>query len=209
MITSKIYFFGGSHMKKIRSLFLKGLFAILPLIITIYILFWFVTALDSFIGRVIVPITGISFPGMGLLFSIALILLTGFFISNYLGARLAYAGERILQRLPLVSKIYGGAKQIIGAFTMRDKRMFDKVVLVEYPRKNTFVLGFITGECQGEVQEKTSARLINVFIPTTPNPTSGMLILVPDDEIIYLDMSVEEGLKMIISAGVVVPEYKG
>ena len=79
---------------------------------------------------------------------------------------------------------------------------------MEYPRKGTYALGFITGQCKGEVQDRTSAELINVFIPTTPNPTSGMLILVPNEEIIYLDMSVEEGLKLIVSAGIVVPEYK-
>ena len=195
-------------MKKIRSLFLKGLLAILPLVITLYLLFWFITTLDDFIGRVVVPIIGISFPGMGLVFSIGLIILTGFLISNYATAKLAKEIEKLFEKVPLVSKIYTGIKQIINAFTLRDKQTFNKVVLVEYPRKDTYALGFITGECQGEIQEKASAKLVNVFIPTTPNPTSGMLILVPNNEIIYLDMSVEEGLKMIVSAGVVVPEYK-
>lgn len=195
-------------MKKIRSLFLKGLLAILPLVITLYLLFWFIRTLDNFIGGVVVPITGISFPGMGIVFSIGLIILTGFLISNYATAKLAKEIEKLFEKVPLVSKIYTGIKQIISAFTLKDKKTFNKVVLVEYPRKNTYALGFVTGECQGEVQEKTSAKLVNVFIPTTPNPTSGMLILVPNNEIIYLNMSVEEGLKMIVSAGVVVPEYK-
>jgi uncharacterized membrane protein len=84
--------------------------------------------------------------------------------------------------------------------------MFSKVVLIEYPRKGIFVIGFLTGECRGEVQEKTAAKVINVFVPTTPNPTSGMLVLIPEEEIIYLDMTVEEGLKLIVSAGMVVPD---
>ncbi|MCF6464799.1 DUF502 domain-containing protein [Clostridium sp. Cult2] len=142
-------------MKKLRSLFLKGLLAMLPLAITLYVLFWFITALDKFIGSIIVAITGISFPGIGLFFGIVLILLTGFFISNYAVVKLARGVEKLFEKLPFVSKIYTGVKQIINAFTLKDKQLFDEVMLIEYPRKNTFALGFVTGECGGEVQEKS------------------------------------------------------
>lgn len=194
-------------MKELRSLFIRGLFSILPFVVTLYILFWFFTFLDGLIGKFVVLILGFSFPGIGLIFTIGLILLTGFIVSNYVGVKLLKKGEELLQRIPLISKIYSSVKQIVEAFSIKDKQIFSNVVLVEYPRKSTYAIGFVTGECRGEVQDKTAARLINVFIPTTPNPTSGMLILVPDKEIIYLDMTVEEGLKLIISAGAVVPEY--
>jgi uncharacterized membrane protein len=194
-------------MKELRSLFIRGLLSILPFVITLYILFWFFTFLDGLIGKFVIPILGFSFPGIGLIFTIGLILLTGFIVSNYVGVTLLKKGEELLQRIPLISKIYSSVKQIVEAFSVKDKQIFSNVVLVEYPRRGTYAIGFVTGECKGEAQDKTAARLINVFIPTTPNPTSGMLILVPDKEIIYLDMTVEEGLKLIISAGAVVPEY--
>ena len=116
--------------------------------------------------------------------------------------------ERLLQKIPLAPKIYFAVKQIIQAFSLQGKDIFKQAVLVEYPRKGSYAVGFITGKCQGEVQEKTIGNLVNVFVPTTPNPTSGMLIMIAEEEIIYLNMSVEEGLKLIISAGVVVPESK-
>jgi uncharacterized membrane protein len=147
-------------------------------------------------------------PGVGLIAGIFLIFIMGFLISNVIGEKLYNFIEKMVKRIPLVTKVYFGIKQIIDAFSIQGKQVFSKVVLIEYPRKGTYVVGFLTGECKGEVQTKTAARLMNVFVPTTPNPTSGMLILVPENDITYLDMTVEEGLKLIVSAGVVVPEDK-
>ena len=195
-------------MKNVKQLFINGLFAILPIVVTIYVLYLVVSFLDNILGGFVELIIGKSIPGVGLVASIGLIIFMGFIVTNYLGSKLIKLGEKLLEKIPIISNIYFGVKQIINAFSIQGKEMFNKVVLVEYPRKGTYALGFITGECKGEVQDRTSAELINVFIPTTPNPTSGMLILVPNEEIIYLDMSVEEGLKLIVSAGIVVPEYK-
>ena len=195
-------------MKNIKQLFINGLFAILPIVVTIYVLYLVISFLDNILGGFVELIIGKSIPGVGLVASIGLIIFMGFIVTNYLGSKLVKLGEKLLEKIPIISNIYFGVKQIINAFSIQGKEMFNKVVLVEYPRKGTYALGFITGECKGEVQDRTSAELINVFIPTTPNPTSGMLILVPNEEIIYLDMSVEEGLKLIVSAGIVVPEYK-
>ena len=195
-------------MKNVKQLFINGLFAILPIVVTIYVLYLVVSFLDNILGGFVELIIGKSIPGVGLVASIGLIIFMGFIVTNYLGSKLVKLGEKLLEKIPIISNIYFGVKQIINAFSIQGKEMFNKVVLVEYPRKGTYALGFITGECKGEVQDRTSAELINVFIPTTPNPTSGMLILVPNEEIIYLDMSVEEGLKLIVSAGIVVPEYK-
>lgn len=193
-------------MKKLRQLFIRGLISLIPIAATVYVVYFFFSLLDNFLGDLLKKIFDISIPGAGVVTSIALIFLSGFLVSNVFGEKFFQFAEGFLHKIPVVHKIYFGIKQIIDAFSLQGKQMFSKVVLIEYPRKGTYAVGFVTGECKGEVQEKTAARLVNVFVPTTPNPTSGMLILVPDNEIIYLDMNVEDGLKLIVSAGVVVPE---
>ncbi|MBW6463418.1 MAG: DUF502 domain-containing protein [Firmicutes bacterium] len=144
-------------------------------------------------------------PGIGFAAGILLILLIGFIASNIIGSRLINFSDSLLQRLPLAKGIYTSAKQIIDAFTVQGKNAFQKVVLIEYPRKGLFVLGFVTGSSKGEIQEKTHGETLNIFIPTTPNPTSGMLILAPRHEVIELDMTVEQGMKVIISGGLFSP----
>lgn len=192
-------------MKKVKQLFVRGLFTLLPVVATIYIAYFLFNLMDNFLGTRIEALAGRRLPGIGIAASILLIFVAGFFVSNVLGGRLFHLGERLVRKVPIVSKIYNAVKQIVDAFSLQGKPVFSQVVLIEYPRKGTYAVGFVTGECKGEVQTKTAARLMNVFIPTTPNPTSGMLILVPDSEITILDMTVEEGLKLIVSAGVVVP----
>lgn len=194
-------------MKKLRQLFLRGLFALIPIVATVYLVNFLFSFFDSFLGSYIEKFLGRQLPGVGIIATLVLIFLFGFLVSNVFGEKLLKLTERTLQNIPILPKIYFGIKQIVDAFSLQGKQVFNKVVLVEYPRKSVYVIGFVTGECKGEVQERTAARLINVFIPTTPNPTSGMLVLIPDNEIIYLNMSVEEGLKLIVSAGVFVPEY--
>jgi uncharacterized membrane protein len=195
-------------IKKIRQIFIRGLFSLLPIAATIYLLYFLFIFMDNLFGTYIEILLGRSLPGVGIFTSIVLIFIMGLFISNIIGAKLFTLGEKMIQKIPIIPKVYFGIKQIIDAFSHQGKQVFNRVVLVEYPRKGIYAVGFLTGECRGEVQQKTAAKLINVFIPTTPNPTSGMLILVPDSEIIHLDMSVEEGLKLIVSAGVLVPDEK-
>lgn len=193
-------------MKRIKQLFIRGLFSLLPFVATIYIAWFLFNLMDNFLGTRIEALLGRSLPGIGIVASIILIFVAGFVVSNVLGGKLFHLGEKLLRKVPVVSRIYNAVKQIVGAFSLQGKSMFSQVVLVEYPRKGTYAVGFLTGECRGEIQTRTAAKLMNVFIPTTPNPTSGMLILVPDSDITHLDMSVEEGLKLIISAGAVVPD---
>jgi uncharacterized membrane protein len=193
-------------MKRIRQIFIRGLFSLLPIAATLYLIQLMFRFMDDLLGRYFERLFGIAIPGIGILATLVLIFATGSLVSNVVGERLFHYGERMLHKIPVVPKVYFGIKQIINAFTLEGKNIFNKVVLVEYPRKGLYVVGFLTGESGGEVQTKTEAQLVNVFIPTTPNPTSGMLILVPGNDVIYLDMSVEEGLKLIVSAGVVVPE---
>ena len=135
----------------------------------------------------------------------ALVLITGMIMANLLGRRLVAFWESLLARIPLVRTLYSAVKQIMEAVLATDAKSFRKVLLVEYPRKGVWSLAFMTSDDLGEVQDKTIANVISVFIPTTPNPTSGFVLMVPESDVIELDMAVEEGLKMIISMGVVVP----
>lgn len=193
-------------MKKIRQILLRGLLTLLPIIATVYLLYSLFGFLDKFLGGYISLLIGRTIPGIGIIAGFIIIFIMGSVVSNVIGQRFLDFAERMIRRIPIVPRVYFALKQIVDAFTLQGKHVFNKVVMVEYPRKGLFVVGFLTGECKGEVQVKTDAKLMNVFVPTTPNPTSGMLILVPESDIIYLDMTVEEGLKLIVSAGVVVPE---
>ena len=192
-------------IKRIRHLFLSGLLSILPIAATLYIMHILLRFLDGMLGGIIQDFAGRSIPGAGIIASFLVIVFTGFLVTNVLGQRLLHWAESLLHRIPVAPKIYFGVKQLLDSFSMQGKQAFSRVALVEYPRKGLYAIGFITGEVLGELQAKTSERLISVFIPTTPNPTSGMLILVPDHALTYLDMSVEEGLKLIVSAGIVSP----
>ncbi|MDW7728490.1 MAG: DUF502 domain-containing protein [Bacillota bacterium] len=190
---------------KLKTVFTTGLLTILPLAVTIYVFYLVFSFLDNLIGGLIEAIFNYRVPGIGFAAGILLILIVGFIASNIIGSRLINFSDSLLQRLPLAKGIYTSAKQIIDAFTVQGKNAFQKVVLIEYPRKGLFVLGFVTGSSKGEIQEKTHGETLNIFIPTTPNPTSGMLILAPRHEVIELDMTVEQGMKVIISGGLFSP----
>lgn len=205
----------GKHGKLgwIRSLFVllrrylfTGMLVIAPLAITAWIL-WNVFSL---VDRNAKKVLGEAFndvPGIGFVLFFAVIILVGIFATNIIGRRMISFGERIMTRIPLANRIYTAVQQISTAFLGSSRSIFHKVVLVEYPRKGIYSLGFLTIEGAGEVQQKTDKQVVCVFVPTTPNPTSGMLIFVPDDQFIHLDMTIEDGLKLVVSGGVVVPPY--
>ena len=151
---------------------------------------------------------GFHIPGLGVLLAVVLVLATGMIVANLLGRRIVNGWESLLARIPLVRTLYAGVKQILEAVLAADAKSFRRVLLIEYPRQGVWSLGFMTSAELGEVQEKTSTKVIGVFIPTTPNPTSGFVLMVPEQEVVYLDMTVEQGLKMIISMGTVVPDWQ-
>lgn len=194
---------------KIKSLFktylITGLLVLLPLALTFWILNALLRSMEALIGDPIQQYLDIYIPGMGIILLLCLILLVGIFARNLIGKKLGQIGEKILKKIPLVSNIYSSFKQLVNTIFMQGKGNFRGVVLVEFPRKEIYSLGFITGTAVGEVQRLTQERVVNVFIPTTPNPTSGWFVLVPEKQITYLKMTVEEGLKMIISGGMVTP----
>lgn len=144
---------------------------------------------------------------IGLFVAVTGLILIGF-LSNYLFGKLFIRfSERILVKVPFVGVVYRTVKQIVDTFSQENRAVFQEVVLIEYPRPNCYALGFLTNNARGEVEEKTGKSLANVFLPTTPNPTSGYLLMLPREDVQILEMSVGEGMKMIISGGAVIPEY--
>jgi uncharacterized membrane protein len=191
---------------KVRRYLITGIAVILPSVVTIWVL-W---SLFSFIDRLAKKLPGDMFegiPGVGVVTFFAFILLVGMLASNVFGRRMISFGESIMVKIPFASKIYTAVQQISTTVLEGKGAVFNKVVLVEYPRKGIYSLGFITSEIGGEVQDLTKQEVISVFIPTTPNPTSGLLVFVPKEDLIYLQMSTEDGLKLVISGGFIAPTY--
>ena len=148
---------------------------------------------------------GFEIPGLGVILTLALVVLTGIVVANFFGRGIVNAWESVLARIPLVRTVYGAVKQITASLFSDASKSFREVVLVEYPRKDLWMLAFVTGETPKAFQKAVNRDLINIYVPTTPNPTSGFYIMVPPSDVIRLDVPVEVGLKMILSAGVVNP----
>lgn len=191
---------------------IAGLLVWLPLGVTVLVLKLLVDAMDRTL--LLLPLAwrpdtllGFHVPGLGLLLSLAVVGITGVVVANLLGRRLVALWESLLTRIPLVRSIYLGVKQVVETVFTSDGKSFRKVVLIEYPRRGLWCLAFMTGTGLGEVQAKTGHEVVAVFVPTTPNPTSGFVLLVPIEDVCELDMSVDEGLKLIISMGVAVPKW--
>ncbi|NIR52126.1 DUF502 domain-containing protein [candidate division KSB1 bacterium] len=203
--------------RRLRNTFITGILITIPVAFTLFIFHFLLKLLDDlivpwFIKTLVkagAPIPeDFHLPGLGLILIILLIFVVGILTKNIFGAKLVQLGEMIVERIPIVRSIYTGAKQVVTTIAHADTKAFRKVVLVEFPRKGVYSVGFITGTTEGEVQEITKEKLNNIFVPTTPNPTSGFLVFLPKEDIIELTMTVEEGLKFIISVGIVTPEYK-
>lgn len=204
-----------SFMARLRGWFFTGLLVTAPVMLTIYITWLFIDIIDAQVVSLIpsglrdyislkAPIVG-QLPGVGLLVGAVTITLIGAVAAGFLGRWLIRIGENLLNRMPVVRSIYGASKQILETVLSAQSDAFREVVLVEYPRKGLWVIGFVTGVTKGEVQTSISARTMNVFIPTTPNPTSGFLLFCPEGDLVYLEMSVEEAVKLVVSGGIVTP----
>ncbi|MFZ0257346.1 MAG: DUF502 domain-containing protein [Gammaproteobacteria bacterium] len=199
-------------MSYFRKYLIAGLLVWLPLGVTVLVVKLLVDIMDRTV--LLLPpawrpdaLLGFYIPGVGLLLSLLIILLTGITVANLLGRRMVSLWEGLLARIPLVRTIYSAVKQVVETVLSANGKSFRKVVLVEYPRRGMWCLALQTAERLGEVQAKTGADVVAVFLPTTPNPTSGFVILVPRNDVVELDMTVDDGLKLIISLGVVVPEW--
>jgi uncharacterized membrane protein len=203
-----------SIFTKIRGYFLTGIIVTAPIGLTFYVSFLFIGFIDSKV-RNIIPvkyhydnILPFEIPGIGLLIVFIMLTFIGFLTAGIIGRYIIKLGERIIARLPIIRSVYGALKQIFESVLKTSSKSFREVVLIEYPRKGIWAIGFITGDTQGEVQETSKDELVNVFLPTTPNPTSGFLLFVPRKDLRVLNMNVEEGIKMVISGGIVTPKFK-
>ena len=204
-------------MTRLRNYFLTGLIVIAPLAITAYLVWSFIHWVDSWVKPYIPsgynPDNYLPFavPGFGLLVALFFITMVGFLTANFMGRAIVNLGERVLNRTPLVRGIYKTLKQIFETVLSNKSDMFNKVALVEYPRKDIWSLVFLGGQKQTEINDaldRPGDPLVGVFMPCTPNPTTGFLMYVYRSDIVMLDMSIEDGAKLIVSAGLVVPEYK-
>ncbi len=184
---------------RLKNYFITGLLVLIPISLTIYILKILIGLVEDF-SPIKLPI-----PGMGLIITIGIVVATGFIATSVIGRWLVNLGEKFLYRIPIVKNIYQGAKQLSNAVFAPKGDKFRSVVLLEYPRKGLYSLGFVTGDTKGVMQDKTQKKMVNVFVPTTPNPTSGFYLMVPEDEVIRLNMNVEDAFKVLISGGLYYP----
>jgi uncharacterized membrane protein len=185
----------------IRKWVLAGLMVWVPLGATLLVLRFLYNLLDS---SFLLPQSW-RLPGSGVLLTAAVVLGTGVIAANYRGGQFLAWAERLLNHIPLVRSLYGGTKKLAETLFSENSSAFRKVVLIEWPRKGLWSVGFQAGEPLRELREKTGCEMLTVFIPTTPNPTSGFIMQASRDEVVVLDMSVEEGMRYIISLGVVTP----
>jgi len=207
-------------LARLRGYFLAGVLVTAPVVITLASAWWFVGFVDSKVvplipGRYnpdvyLKDIVGfeIGLPGLGVVVLLVLITLIGALTAGFVGRYVVHLGERVLARMPVIRSVYAAIKQIFETVLKQQSTAFRQAVLIEYPRRGIWAVGFITGNTEGEVQKLTKDKMVNVFLPTTPNPTSGFLLFVPQKELINLSMSVEEAIKMVISAGIVTPPYR-
>lgn len=199
---------------QLRNSFLTGLIIVGPIGITIYIVNWFINFIDSWVKPYLPPIYNpetylpFSIPGLGLIFAIVVIMIIGALTANLFGRSLVGFGESLLDRMPVVRNLYRTLKQIFETVLSQSGTSFQKVGLIEYPRRGLYAIVFISIETKGEIAERleSEGQMLSVFLPTTPNPTSGYLLFIPEKDITILDMSVEEAAKLVISAGLVIPD---
>ena len=201
-----------SFFARFRRYFLAGILVTSPILITAYVTWMIITFIDNQVAGILPESLDFTkklphqIPGLGLIISIIAITFIGALTPGFIGRTLLKTGERVLDKMPVVRSIYGAIKQIMETVMSTNSESFREVVLVEYPRKGIWVIGFVTGETKGEVQTLNKEKLINVFIPTTPNPTSGFLLFLPKKDLVYMAMKVEDAVKMVISGGIVTPK---
>ncbi len=199
---------------KIKNYFLTGILVTAPVVIT----FWIVISLVRLFDRLVTPLIPFylnpnyylprDVPGLGLIILVIFLVVIGSLTANFFGSWLLKKTDLIIQRIPLIKVFYKTIKQILETILKTNSDAFREAVLIEYPRKGLWVIGFTTGDVEGEVKNKLKTNMINVFIPTTPNPTSGFLLMVPKSGIKKLNVSVDDAIKTIVSAGIIKLEAK-
>ncbi|HEU0069908.1 MAG TPA: DUF502 domain-containing protein [Alphaproteobacteria bacterium] len=203
---SKPGFFG-----RLRTWMFAGVLVTAPIVITFYLIWWVIHFIDGIVTPLIPPayqpenMLQFGIPGLGVVLVLVALTLIGALTTSLLGRFFLNLSDRVMARMPVVRGIYGATKQVFETIFSSQGNAFRSVVLVEFPRTGAWCLGFITATTTGEIANHAAAPLVNVFVPTTPNPTSGYLLFVPKKDVIELQMTVEEGIKMIVSGGIVTP----
>jgi len=199
-------------MKNIQKYLIAGLLVWLPIVVTVLLFRFLISLMDQTL--ILLPpqirpesLLGFSLPGLGVILTLLVLLVTGIFAANIVGKTMVGIGERALKRIPVVRSVYSAAKNFSELVFSETGQSFKKVLLIEYPRQGIYSLAFQTSTALGEVQKKTGSDVVCTFVPTTPNPTSGYIIILPKEDVIEMDMSVDEAFKMIVSLGVVVPTW--
>lgn len=190
----------GSTLKRY---FLTGLLVVIPIWGTVLILKTLFVAVDSILGNMLADVVtkGYYVPGLGILTLVLLIIIAGFMATNYIGGQLVRRWEEFLERVPIVHGIYATLKSMMDILSFPQRTKYNKVVMIQFPRDGNYSLAFVTGETREAVQASASEPLIHVYVPTSPNPTSGYFLLVPEREVVAVDLSVEEAMKLIVSGG--------
>jgi len=193
-----------------KRYFFTGLALIMPVVVTLYVLVALFRFVDNILGRFInfylQETLGFYIPGLGLILFFFIILITGFLAVHFFGRNVFPALERWFSRLPFIRQVYPSVKKIFNFIFAQDRVIFKKVVMIEYPRHGLYSLGFVVNEGLKQLQQVTGEEMVNVFIPSTPSPLTGYFVIIPRKDIVFLDITVEEGLRMVISGGVVNPE---
>ncbi|MBV68650.1 MAG: hypothetical protein CMJ08_02475 [Pelagibacterales bacterium] len=203
-----------NFFQRCRTYFLTGIAVTAPIGITIYISIIFINFIDRNVKN-LVPSTynpdnylPFDIPGTGLIIAIFSLILIGFFTASFFGKFFVNLGEKIINRLPVFRSIYNALKQVFQTVLGSSSKAFREVALIQYPRKGIWAVAFITAETSGEIAIKLKRKHVNVFLPTTPNPTSGFLLVVPENDLIKLNMNIEQGMKLVISGGIITPDVK-
>jgi uncharacterized membrane protein len=196
---------------RMRNYLLTGILVTAPITITVWLSLQILQFFDRTVRRLMPPdfYPDISIPGLGLLVVFLGLILVGALTAGLVGRFFVRTSERILNNMPIVRSVYGAIKQILETVLQNKATAFRQVVLIEYPRQGIWALGFVSGPTKGEVRRKLDRELVNVFLPTTPNPTSGFLLFVPKDDVRVMNMTIEEGIKLVVSGGIVTPEDIG
>lgn len=197
----------------LRANFLTGIIVVAPVFLTAYLIWWFIGVIDGWVLPLVPeryqtqPYLGINVKGYGVIIFLIFTFVVGSLAKGFLGRSILHWGERIVDRMPVVRSIYNGLKQIAETVLSQSNSSFEKACLIEYPRKGIWAVAFVSTPTKGEVLEKVPGEkpYLSVFLPTTPNPTSGFLLFLPQDDVILLDMDVETAAKLVISAGLVHP----
>lgn len=189
----------------IQNKFIAGLAIVVPVGITIVLLGMMFRWLDGLFAPIALRLTERQIPGLGIISTVLMIFGVGLLVTNIVGRTFVSIGEMAVAKIPFIRNVYSGAKQFIATLTAENRNAFTQVVLIEYPKKGSYTIGFVTSNTAGEIRDKFTEDMLNIFVVTTPNPTTGFLLLVPKRDAKVLPISVEEGIKLVVSGGIIYP----